>query len=77
MPRPKYRILTWDCELQEWTPQAGVRSGPYTLFGLRKAIRQLRALGYEGGRQDPSVLVEMYPKDLEADLVRVFGPATA
>lgn len=46
MKRPKYYITTWDTDKQTFTPQAGVRKGPYTLFGLRKAIRKLREMGY-------------------------------
>ena len=42
----QYYVYTWDMDKQTWTPQAGVRCGPYTLFGLRRAIRQLRAMGY-------------------------------
>jgi len=46
-PKQKYEVLTWDIEKQEFTPQAGVRCGPYSLFGLRRALRKLRAIGYE------------------------------
>lgn len=64
---PRYYVQTWDTNKQDFTPQAGVRCGPYSLFGLRKAIRKLRSMGYpcdyrsglgvrmEAG--DPSVLV--------------------
>ena len=34
MPRPQYYVTTWDPELEQYTPQKGVRTGPYTLFGL-------------------------------------------
>jgi len=59
MPRtkPKYEVLTWDTDKQDFTPQRGVRKGPYTLFGLRKALRALKAIGYGCDRQDPSVYV--------------------
>jgi hypothetical protein len=66
-PRYRYRVLTWDIDLQKFTPQKGVRSGPYTLFGLRKALRKLREMGYSARRvfdpdhcgwSDPCVLVE-------------------
>ena len=60
--KPRYYIYTWDYEKEELTPQKGVRCGPYSLFGLRKAIRKLRAIGYpcdysskHGG--DPSVSI--------------------
>lgn len=58
MKRARYEVLTWDPETGRFTPQKGVRKGPYTLFGLRKALRQLREMGYAARRPDPSVLVE-------------------
>jgi hypothetical protein len=63
--KPRYYIQTYDAEKGEFTPQVGVRTGPYTLFGLRKAIRKLRAMGYpcdyssqHGCHGDPSVAIE-------------------
>ena len=53
-PKPKYEILTWDIDRQDFTPQQGVRRGPYTLFGLRKAIRALRECGYTVSRHGDS-----------------------
>ncbi len=44
--RTRYYVKTWDTYKTGFTPQKGVRKGPYTLFGLRKAIRKLRAMGY-------------------------------
>lgn len=41
-----YFVETWDSEKQAFTPQEGVPIGPYTKFGLRKAIRDLREIGY-------------------------------
>ncbi len=58
MNEKKYRVLTWDSDLQEFTPQRGVRSGPYSLFALRKPLRKLQTMGYSACRDDPSVLVE-------------------
>ena len=67
MAKKKYRVLTWDTDKQKFTPQFGVRSGPYSLFGIRAAIRKLRTMGYSANRvfsedhcgwSDPSVLVE-------------------
>jgi hypothetical protein len=62
--RPRYYVTTWDTDTQSWTPQAGVRTGPYSLFGLRKAIRKLREMGYPcdysskyWGGNDPSVSI--------------------
>ena len=57
MAKPLYDVLTWDPERQEYTPQIGVRRGPYTLWGLRKALRKLRDLGYSAHRDDAFVLV--------------------
>lgn len=57
----KYFIETWDGNLEEFTPQKGVPRGPYTKWGLRKAIRKLRKLGYSAdysrGVGDPSVSI--------------------
>jgi hypothetical protein len=58
MKRARYYVLTWDTDRQGFTPQPGVRAGPYTLFGLRKALKALRQLCYPADRSDPSVLVE-------------------
>lgn len=60
--KPRYFITTWDINKQRFTPQKGVRSGPYTLFGLRQALRKLQAMGYTCDRNDPSVLVERIDK---------------
>ncbi len=57
--KPRYRVTTWDTDKQQFTPQKGVRSGRYSLFGLRKALRKLRNLGYDTSRHGASsVLVE-------------------
>ena len=57
MSSPKlYRVLTWDSERQAFTPQRGVRSGPYTLFGLRRPLRKLRTMGYAGRPLEPCVV---------------------
>lgn len=55
--RTKYYVKTWDIELETFTPQQGLRTGPYSLFGLRKAFRKLRRMGYAADRHDPSVYV--------------------
>ena len=58
-----YRVTTWDTETQRFTPQPSVPEGPYTLFGLRSALRKLRQCGYDIKRAwAPSVLVEAYPE---------------
>lgn len=60
----KYFVTTWDTDQQDFTPQEGVPAGPWTLWGLRIALRALRELGYIASRfprpdgGDPSVLVE-------------------
>lgn len=43
-----YTVLTWDLELQQFTPQTGM-SVPHeglTIHGLRAALKDLRAMGY-------------------------------
>ena len=70
-PKPSYFVDTWDTTLQKFTPQDGVPYGPYTLFGLRKAIRALRGMGYSANRLpkigvgdcagDPSVYIVRSP----------------
>ena len=55
--KAKYYVTTWDMDRQEFTPQRGVRTGPYTLFSLRRALRELRAAGYDARKGDCSVLV--------------------
>jgi hypothetical protein len=58
VPKAYYDVTTWDPRRQAFTPQRGVRRGPYTLWGLRRALRRLRELGYACDRHDPAVLVE-------------------
>ena len=55
----EYWVLTWDTDLQRFTPQVGVPAGPYSLFGLRTALRLLRQVGYSWF-SEPSVLVTDY-----------------
>ena len=55
----RYEVMTWDIDKQAFTPQIGVRRGPYKLFGLRRALRKLNEMGYDTHRADaPSVLVQ-------------------
>ncbi len=56
--KAKYYVTTWDSWREGFTPQRGVRTGPYTLFGLRRAFRKLQGMGYDTGRQAHSVYVE-------------------
>ena len=59
-----YFVLTWDAEEQKFTPQIGVSPGPYTLFGLRSALRILRNCGYVARGEDPWILVEKRPLEV-------------
>ncbi len=64
----RYYVYTWDTYKEAFTPQQGLKSGPWSKWGLRRAIRCLRAMGYScdyrgprGNRceqGDPSVLIE-------------------
>ena len=55
----RYEVLTWDVDKQHFTPQQGVRRGPYTKWGLRRALRALRDMGYNTSRRGGfSVLVQ-------------------
>ncbi len=62
--KSRYYVETWDSDKQAFTPQKGVRRGPYSLWGLRKAIRKLRGMGYPVNysnylavTNDPAVLI--------------------
>ena len=61
MKKRRYYVFTYDWEQAEYTPQLGVYCGPYSLFGLRRALRKLRDMGYDTGRQDSSVYVSSGP----------------
>jgi hypothetical protein len=63
MPKQYYEVLTRDYEDNKWSPQRGVRKGPYTKWGLRKALKKLQAMGYQATKDDPSVLVRSYKKN--------------
>lgn len=54
----RYYVRTWDTNKQTFTPQKGVRVGPYKLFALRRALRALRSMGYDGRKGDNSTLIE-------------------
>lgn len=45
----RYYVTTWDAEKQDFTPQRGVRTGPYSKWGLRRALRKLQEMGYPCG----------------------------
>jgi len=53
----RYYVETYDYGLGRFTPQKGVRKGPYTLWGLKRALRKLQDLGYMCCKGDPSVSV--------------------
>lgn len=61
----RYDITTYDADKDKFTPQRGVRRGPYSQFGLRKALRKLRTLGYDANRSDPSVYVKRTDQPIE------------
>src|SRR5438128_2191639 len=56
--KPRYYVLTYDYEKEDYTPQQGVRKGPYSLFGLRKALRKLRGMAYDTRGADVYVYSE-------------------
>ena len=69
MSRVRYYVETWDPDRQTWTPQKGVRKGPYSKWGLRRALRALRDMGYGHGRHDSvSALVYTVPHQDGRDL---------
>lgn len=49
-----YKVLTWDFERQQWTPQAGLPAEVNTKAELSKLIAQLHRLGFD----DVSITVE-------------------
>ena len=53
----RYYVKTWDIGRQAYTAQKGVRTGPYTLFGLRQALRKLKEFGFDADKSDCSTLV--------------------
>jgi hypothetical protein len=63
----RYYVETYDSNLEKFTAQRGVRKGPYSLFGLRTALRKLRSMGYPCDRDDPSVLVTRKPEKVFVD----------
>ena len=66
--KPRYYVHTWDTYKNRFTPQKGVRCGPHSLWGLKRALRKLQEHGYPcnyrslggryGGGGDNCVLVE-------------------
>lgn len=56
--KPIYQIRTWDTDLQRFTPQTGCPTHAHGPGELKRAIRLLRAMMYDGRRYDNSVLVE-------------------
>lgn len=65
-----YDVMTWDAEKKRWSPQKGVKCGPRNRWGVRRAVRQLQAMGYGFGLGDYNPFVEVFerpydPKYLE------------
>ncbi len=51
--RTRYTVRTWDTDLQAYTPQVGL-SLPWrglTLWQLRRALQELRTMGYTAHRR--------------------------
>ncbi len=71
--KSEYYVTTWDMDKQKYTPQKGVRKGPYSLFGLRKALRKLRTMGYSADRYDAYVRVDRLPVWTESELAELRG----
>jgi len=54
-----YRVLTWDMEAKAYTPQDGLsKATGLTLWEVRRALRELRDLGYAADRNDPAIFIE-------------------
>jgi hypothetical protein len=79
MSEPLYSIGTWDTEEQAYTPQVGVtKSFNITRSELRKAIKDLRDMGYSADRRgnvrdghddnDWMVLIEQTDGDTETNI---------
>ncbi len=73
---PKYYVTTWDSDLQMFTPQDGVQTGPYSKWGLRKAIRELRNMGYDARRNDSSTMIESRRTEAEISNAEVCAEVT-
>ncbi len=56
-----YSVKTWDMDLQEFTPQNGVPAQVHGMGELRRALRSLQGMGYDGTKADNAVLVEREP----------------
>lgn len=68
-----YEVLTWDSDKSDFTPQRGVRRGPYSQFGLRKALRKLRQIGYEINRASATaILVQRTDPGWENEMIEDF-----
>lgn len=63
MRKPRYEVLTYDIDTGEFTPQQALRRAPWSKWGLRRALRRLRTMGYDGTRQDNSILVQLHKEN--------------
>lgn len=71
LSEPRYDVLTWDVDAQEFTEQVGMSNPSLNVpwQGLLRALRELRTLGYSChrlkhcGESDPSVLVKRAAMD--------------
>lgn len=68
-PEATYRVLTWDPNSEEYTPQDGIPELVTGFRGLLMAVRLLKKAGYEAYRthcdSDSSVLIERVSPDCE------------
>lgn len=48
---PRYEVLTWDPNRQEYTPQSGIPTPVVGWVGLLRAVRALRQFGYTAHRR--------------------------
>ena len=53
-----YRVLTWDMDAGAYTPLGMMKSTGLTLWEVRRALRELRDLGYAADRNDPAIFIE-------------------
>jgi hypothetical protein len=58
----RYRVTTWDCDKQAFTPQQGVPCRASGLGALRRTLRKLQECGYSCHRNaagnDSYILIE-------------------
>jgi len=63
-PKAKYRVLVWQPRLRRYAPVGGVKLGPLSQFGVRKAIRELARKGHT--IKGHNVIVQRIDDEVEA-----------